>query len=251
MFQCLAEGLRDVVGVKGRPAGDEGRAGGVRQERQAERRFVIAGRRRRGVGVGWRRRRHLSAGHAVSEIVHADDHEVHVPARGVNEVIAADAGEVAVAADDHDLEFGIGEFQARGEGNGAAMRGVEGVEFDVAGDPACAADARDHGDLVHVVTARLDRFGEAGDDRADAAARTPDVRHPLHAEEIRHRVFLAELLVVGRVFRSQICTAHFFAPSLMAARISSGSWTAPPQELTLITLHCPAAQRSTSRTTCP
>src|SRR5208337_743957 len=141
-------------------------------------------------------------------------------------------------------------FQAGGEGNGAAMRGVEGIEFDVARDPACAADARDHGDLVHVVTARLYRFGEAGDDRADAAARTPDMRHPVHAEEVRHRVFLAELFVVGRIFGSQICTAHF-APSLMAARISSGSWTAPPQELTLITLHCPAAQRSTSSTICP
>ena len=120
------------------------------------------------------------------------------------------------------LSSGFASFRPVAKGMARPCVVWKEFEFDVARDPARAADARDHGDLVHVVTARLDRFGEAGDDRADAAARTPDMRHPVHAEEVRHWVFLAELFVVGRIFGSQIFTAHF-APSLMAARISSGS----------------------------
>src|SRR5208337_2248498 len=107
-------------------------------------------------------------------------------------------------------------------------------------------DARDHGNLVHVVAARLDGLGERGHDGADAATRTPDMRHPLHAEKFGHRIFSAEIGVAKRILR-----CIHFAPSLMAARISSGSCTAPPQELTLMTLHLPPAQRSTSRTICP
>ena len=123
-------------------------------------------------------------------------------------------------------------------------------ELHVARNAARAADARHHRDLVAVEAARLDRLGEGGDDGADAAARAPDMRQPVHAKELRHGVFLAEGRFVRWIFWKLLCTAHF-APSLMAARISSGSCTAPPQELTLITLHWPAAQRSTSRTICP
>ena len=51
------------------------------------------------------------------------------------------AEQIAVAAEDRDLEVGTGHLEAGGEGNGPAMGGVEGVEFHIAGDAARAADA--------------------------------------------------------------------------------------------------------------
>ncbi len=98
---------------------------------------------RRGRGV-------LAAGHAVDEVVDQDHQQIHVAARGVDEVVAADPREVAVAGEHHHLELGPPELEPGGEGDGAAVGGVEGVEVHVAGDPAGAADAGDDGRLVEI-----------------------------------------------------------------------------------------------------
>ena len=56
-------------------------------------------------------------------------------------MIAADGGKIAVAGVHHNVQLGIGQLQAGGEGNGAAVGGVERIELDVAGNAAGAADA--------------------------------------------------------------------------------------------------------------
>ena len=47
--------------------------------------------------------------------------------------------------------LGVGEFQAGGKGNGAAVGGVEGIEIDVAGHAAGAANAADDANLLRSV----------------------------------------------------------------------------------------------------
>jgi hypothetical protein len=125
----------------------------------------------------------------VVEVVDADDRQVDVAARGVEEVVAADGHEVPVAAEDHDMELGVGQLEARGERNGPAVGRVEGIDLDVAGDPARAADPRDDGQLVERDLALLQGLGETVDADPDAAGRAPDVRHPVHPHEIVHGMF--------------------------------------------------------------
>ncbi len=40
-------------------------------------------------------------------------------------MIAPDGDEIAVAAEHHDFQFGIRQFEARRKGNGATMRGMK------------------------------------------------------------------------------------------------------------------------------
>src|SRR3712207_8740495 len=49
---------------------------------------------------------------------------------------------------DHDRQVGIAEFQARGERDRAAVRGVERVELRVSRDSTGTADAAHHRDLL-------------------------------------------------------------------------------------------------------
>ena len=183
----------------------------------------------------------LPAGHAVGEVVIADDHDVHVAARRVDEVVAADTGEVALAAEYHHFRVRSGQLESGCNGNGASMRRVNGIEIDVARNTAGTADAGNHRQFVGINTAALDRFGKRIHFGADTAPGTPDMRHAVHAQGTRHGAVLLEL--------SDIRT-HLF-PFLIASRITSGSCTAPPQWLTLITLLLPPAQRSTSLTIWP
>ena len=62
------------------------------------------------------------------------------------------------------------------------------VQVHVAGDAAGAADAGDDGDLVQVELGLDQRAREAVDRGADAAARAPDVRHAVHAQERLDRI---------------------------------------------------------------
>src|SRR4030066_292219 len=106
----LDHGVRLVVDVEGRPAGDVDRADGFGQEGQVEGRFKVAegGSRKGGPFGGWRG--HLPAGHGVVEVIDADDRDVDVPPGGVDEVVAADGDDVAVAAEDDDFELGVGQL---------------------------------------------------------------------------------------------------------------------------------------------
>ena len=135
-----------------------------------------------------RGRRGLSAGHGVDQVVDADDFQVDVAPRRVNQVIAADGEQVAVAGVDHDVQLGIRQLQSGGERNRAAVRGMERILVHVSGDAAGAADAGDDGQIFEIDLGIDQRAGEAVDAGADAASRTPDVRHAVHAQEGFDRV---------------------------------------------------------------
>ena len=49
-------------------------------------------------------RRGLAAGHRIDQVVNANDFEINVAAGGVDQVIAADRGEIAIAGIDHDVQ---------------------------------------------------------------------------------------------------------------------------------------------------
>ena len=86
----------------GRAATSSGRRRPRRARRRGSGRLKAARScrgRRRGAGTDRRGGAGLAAGHAVVEVVDADDVEVDVAAGGVDEVVAADGEQVAVAAD--------------------------------------------------------------------------------------------------------------------------------------------------------
>src|SRR4030066_1141785 len=120
------------------------------------------------------------------------------------------------------------------------MSAVEGSELDISGASSCAADAGHDRHLIQIKFTLFQRVGERSDHRADAATGAPDVRDTVHPEEILHRVPL---------FYGFLCFHR--AASLIAFRMSSGSWTQPPQWGTPIAGDRPKAQRSTSRRICP
>jgi hypothetical protein len=76
-----------------------------------------------------RSRRGLASGHGIDEIVDADDFQIDIAASCVNEVIAANGREIAIARVHDHVEPGIGQLQPCGERNRAAMRSVKGVEL--------------------------------------------------------------------------------------------------------------------------
>src|ERR1019366_7613254 len=171
----------------------------------------------------------------------------HIAAGGVNEVVAPDGEQVAIARVDHHLQLRVGEFESRGEGDGASVGGVEAVEIGVPGDTAGAADAGDDCHLIQVELGTFQRAGEAVHRGADAARRTPDVRHAVHAEKGLHGVGRGH----RRVQRDIDSGFTHRAASRMAFRMTSGLCTVPPACDTGMTLARPAVWRSTSWTIWP
>ena len=91
-------------------------------------------------------------GHAVIEIVHADHRKVHVAPCRVDEVIAADCKQVPVAAENDHRKLGVGELHAGGKRNRPAVRGVVGIEIDIARAPSRTSYPRDYRGLCRVVS---------------------------------------------------------------------------------------------------
>ncbi len=211
--------------MKGGPAGHIGGSRGVGKLCQVE--GGLEGAVGVGGGDGASRcgGRGLAAGHGVDHVVDADHLEVDIAPGCVDEVIAADGGEVAIARVHYHLQRWVGELQSSGERNGAAVRGVERIELRVAGYTPGTADSRDYGDLVEVGLGFEQRAREAVDGGSDAAAGTPDVGHAVHAEEGLDGIGGLGLNGDG---------AHRDA-SRMAARICSGWCTLPPAWVTGMT----------------
>src|SRR3990172_12585631 len=106
----------------------------------------------------------------------------------MQEVVAANGEQVAVAADDCDRKFRVRELQANCEGDRTPVRGVERVQLHVARDPARATDPGDDDVLAGGDPGVRDCVGQAGHYAAEPTARTPDVRQPVGAQETIHRV---------------------------------------------------------------
>src|SRR5208282_2536815 len=149
--------------------------------------------------------------------------EVDVAARGVDQMVASDSREVAIAGIDDDVQLRISQLQAGGEGNGASVRGVERIELHIARDASGTANARDQSQRSEV-DLRVDQSAsERVDRRADAASRAPDVWHALAAQELLDRVDDRGNLEIHQIGREIIVAvvAHR-AASTIAFRISSG-----------------------------
>ncbi len=91
----------------------------------------------------------------------------------MDEVAAADAEAVAIAAGDEHGERVVGHLDAGGDGERAAVEGVHAVGFDEAGEVGGAADAGDGGDFVLGDLELDEGFLDGGEDAVVAAAGTP------------------------------------------------------------------------------
>ncbi len=127
---------------------------------------------KRPVGGG---RRILTAGHAINAVVDDDGGEVEIAAGGMNEMVAADGGGIAIAHDDNDLKLGIGQLDSGGKGERSAVGGMERVEIHVDADPPRTANPGDQDDLVLAVAGAVDGADECPQQDAIAAARAPDM----------------------------------------------------------------------------
>ena len=118
-------------------------------------------------------RRGLAGGKAVDLVVHHDVEQIDVAAHGVDEVIAADAEAVAIAAGDQHSQIVVGQLHARGDSQRPAMQRVHAVGIDEAGEVGRAADAADGSHIV-VGNLQLDeRLLNRGEHAEIAAAGAP------------------------------------------------------------------------------
>src|SRR5512146_2686071 len=122
-----------------RPTRDVNRAGGLYEMWQVEIRIEGAVRRGRGNDVIRRGRSGLPASHAVDQVVYADNLDVDVAPRGVDQVIAANSRQVAVTGVNNDVQLRIGQLKPGSERNGATVSRVERIEIHVPCHTACAA----------------------------------------------------------------------------------------------------------------
>src|SRR5208337_612696 len=151
--------------------------------------------------------------------------------RRVDKMVPADGYRVPVAHHHDHLHPGLGELHPRGKGEGPAVRGAEGVEIDVDGQPAGAADARDQHDLVLVEAGPVDGADKGPEHDADSAARTPH---------------MGELLVVAEVLMDELGNLRHQDTSMRGFRISSGVIMVPSSLLIPMTRALPWFTRFTS-----
>src|SRR5438046_1193485 len=93
------------------------------------------------------------------------------------------------------------------------MRGMERIQLHIAGHPPGAANPRYYGHTIQIRLRFYQRPRETVHRGADAAARTPDMWHPVHAQKRLDRV------------------GHL-AASMIPCKISSARWTPPPAWVT-------------------
>ena len=91
----------------------------------------------------------LPAGHAEIEIVDANDLEVHIAARSMDQMIATDGGQVAIPAEHAHHQLGFGQLDAGGKGDGTPVGGVIGVQVHVTCNASRAADTGNDNVPVH------------------------------------------------------------------------------------------------------
>src|SRR5207249_653254 len=117
----------------------EGGAGGQRHRHRVDRCLDIAERHALGLHADAAGRGGLAGGQTVDLVVHHDIQQVHVAAHGVDEVVAADAESVAVAAGHHHGQMVVAHLHPGGHCQCASVQGVHAVGFDEAGEVRGAA----------------------------------------------------------------------------------------------------------------
>src|SRR6266576_3116194 len=89
---------------------------------------------------GWRS---LAASHRVNQVVHADDLQINIAPRSVDQVITANRREITVARIDHNIQFRIRQLQASRKRDRAAVRRMKRIKLHISRHTASAADPRD------------------------------------------------------------------------------------------------------------
>ena len=92
----------------------------------------------------------LTTGHAVDGVVDDDGSQIEIAASRMNKVVATNGRGIAIAHNRHHLQARLGQLDAGGKGQGAAMGGMESVEVEIGGHAAGTADARGQHHLVLV-----------------------------------------------------------------------------------------------------
>ena len=182
----LAQHLREVLAVVVHRPRDERR---LRAEGQRDRIERVVHRAERGrlgdlaLLRGWRV---LALGQAVDLVVEQEDLQVHVPAEGVDQMVAADRQTVAVTGDDPHRQVGSSRRDARRERRRAPVDAVHAVRIHVVGEPARTPDPRDEHRVVRLDAELRHEPLDRRQDRVVTAARAP-----------------ADLLVAGEVLLRQ------------------------------------------------
>src|SRR5207247_3745886 len=143
----------------------------------------------------------------IDAVVEEHDHDVHVAAQNMQEMIAADAQAVTVAGDDPDLEVWPRGLEPGGDRGGTPVDAMETVGVHVIRQPAAAADAGDEDDLLARDAEIRHQLLRLREDRVVAAARAP-----------------ADLLVRDKIFaRQRNGLGHCFGrhPTVTLLRTSS------------------------------
>ena len=170
MLDALFYGLLELDGMSDAGSGVVGSACAGDELVHVEGVLLVAERRGLGDGAVGSGRGALAAGHAVDVVAHHDNGDVNVALRGVDEVVAADTGAVAVAGEDNNLLVGVDGLQTLGLSKSAAVQGVQAVHVNIYGSPGGAADAADKTHFVLADVQLVKDAQEGVDDYAVAAA---------------------------------------------------------------------------------
>lgn len=168
--------MLELHGVGDTGSGIERGTGAGHELVHVKRVLLIAERRGLGRGTVGRGRGALTAGHTINVVAHHDDGHVHVALGSVNEMVAADAGTVAVAGEHDNALIRVDRLQALGLRERSAMQSVQAVELQVHRAPGGAADAADERHFIFLYAEFIDRADEAVDYDAVAAAGAEDER---------------------------------------------------------------------------
>ena len=98
------------------------------------------------------------------------------------------AKKIPVAAENHHVQLGIGQLQARCKGDGTTMGRMVRVQHHIAGPSGGTADTGHHHGFFQINAAGLHGCETGCKGRTDAASGTPDVGNAVRPEEIVQRV---------------------------------------------------------------
>ena len=154
----ILDGFYQGVNVKDGETGDITGAGAFDQFTEVEGGFGVAEGAGGSAAIQGGGGGQLPAGHTVNRIIGGDNGDIDIAAGGVDEVVAADGGEVAVAGNHHYGKLGILDFRAGGERDGSAVHSVQGIGGEMrTGNPGGAANAGDEEHLTEIQAEVIDR----------------------------------------------------------------------------------------------
>jgi len=93
-----------------------------------------------GPAAAWSRRRKLPAGHAIVAIIKDDRRQINIPAAGMDKMVPADRGAVAVPRYNNHLQLRVKHLDPRRVWQRPPVIGVQCAEISISVGPAGTAD---------------------------------------------------------------------------------------------------------------